>query len=163
MESYVEDLLSYVESAKKSDIPMVVVTGSPGSGKSYVLRSVADLKKWKYVDCRDLIVEEIIELLPNMRAEMAPKIMTGILDKYGGDVFLLDRVQTFFTPVLQLNPLDLLRELSKKHLLIVAWPGYFQYGQLHFWRLEEKEPLKFDATGILVWSVDKYQGEISSC
>jgi len=163
MQAYVEELLSYVERARKSDVPMVVVTGSPGSGKSYVLRSVADLKKWKYVDCRTLIAEELIELLPNMRAEKAPAIMSEILDKYEAEAFLLDRVQTFFTPVLKLNPLELLRKLSKKHLLIVAWPGYFEDGSLYFVRPDEQEPLKFDARDIIVWSVDKYKEEIQSC
>ncbi len=153
MGTQVEELLSCVDAAKGKKQRLVVVTGNPGSGKSQVLREAAAKKKWDYVDCRTLVSDELIELLPAMRAGKAPGIMSEILEQYDSEVLLLDRVQTFFTPVLQLDPLALLRSLSEKYTLIVAWPGYYEEGHLFFSRLGQPEPLKFDAEGITIWPV----------
>ncbi len=154
MGEQVEELLGCVGAVKGKKQRLVVVTGNPGSGKSKVLREAATKKKWDYVDCRTLVSEEIIELLPAMRSAKAPGIMSDLLEQYDSEVILLDRVQTFFTPVLQLDPLALLRSLSEKYTLVVAWPGYFENGNLCFLRMGQSEPLKFDASDITIWSVE---------
>lgn len=159
----IEELLTCIDGVKDSAHKLVVVTGNPGSGKSQVLREAASKKKWDYVDCRSLITEDLIELLPAMRSAKAPAIISDVLEKYGSDVILLDRVQTFFTPVLQLNPLALLRTLSEKYTLVVAWPGYYNDGKLFFEHAGEPDPLKFDAEDITVWAVENYKGELSGC
>jgi hypothetical protein len=155
MESQIESLLASINAAKGKAHRLVVVTGNPGSGKSHILREASAKKKWDYIDCRTLVSEEIIELLPAMRAAKAPGIMSDILERYDSDVLLLDRVQTLFTPVLQLNPLALLRSLSEKYTLVVAWPGYYKDGNLFFERAGEAAPLKFDAADLAVWAVEE--------
>jgi len=91
-----------------------------------------------------------------MRAAKAPAIIGDILDRcYHADVLMLDRVQTFFMPALQLDPLTLLRNLSENYTLVVAWPGYYKDDSLFFERAGENVPLKFNAAGLTVWSVDK--------
>lgn len=159
----IEELLGCIDSVKGKAHRLVVVTGNPGSGKSQVMREAANKKKWDYIDCRTLITEDIIELLPAMRAAKAPAMISKVLDGLEADVFFLDRVQTFFTPVLQLDPLALLRNLSEKYTLVVAWPGYYKDGHLFFERTGEPEPLKFDAEGLTIWPVENYRGEIKGC
>jgi hypothetical protein len=159
MVSPIENLLACIDQAKSKKNRLVIVTGNPGSGKSQILREASAKKKWDYVDCRTLVSEEIIELLPAMRAAKAPGIISDILERYDAEVLLLDRVQTFFTPVLQLNPLELLRTLSEKYTLVVAWPGYYKDDSLFFERAGVSEPLKFDASELLVWSVENHKGE----
>jgi predicted ATP-dependent serine protease len=149
----IEELVNRVDAVKDKKHHLVVVTGNPGSGKSQVLREVSAKKKWDYIDCRILVSEEIIELLPAMRAAKAPGIISDLLEKYDAPVLLLDRVQTFFTPVLQLNPLALLRSLSEKYTLVAAWPGYYKDGSLFFERVGEPEALRFDASDLVIWSV----------
>ena len=155
----IEELLACVEGVKGKNHRLVIVTGNPGSGKSQILREASAKKKWDYIDCRTLITEEIIELLPTMRATKAPGIISEVLADFGVDIFLLDRVQTFFTPVLQLDPLALLRNLSEKYTLVVAWPGYYKEGNLFFERAGNLEPLKFEAGDLTIWSVENYKGE----
>ncbi len=163
MGTQVDELLSCVDAAKGKEQRLIVVTGNPGSGKSQILREAAAKKKWDYVDCRTLVSEELIELLPAMRASKAPGLMSEILEQYDSGVILLDRVQTLFTPVLQLNPLALLRSLSEKYLLVVAWPGYYQDEKLFFNRLGETEPLKFNAEGVVIWTVKEENNGDMTC
>ena len=155
MASQIESLLACVETVKRQTHRLVIVTGNPGSGKSQILREVSMKKKWDYIDCRTLVSEEIIELLPVMRAAKAPAIISEILERYDTDVFLLDRVQTFFTPVLHIDPLTLLRSLSEKYTLVVAWPGYYKDNCLFFERAGESVHLQFDAADLTIWSMEQ--------
>ncbi|MCX7781287.1 MAG: BREX-3 system P-loop-containing protein BrxF [Negativicutes bacterium] len=111
---------------------LVLIVGQPGSGKSKVLRELAEMRGWKYVHCKTLITEELLELVPRVRSQEAPRIMDKILGGYAADVCLIDGIELLFTPLLKLEPLLLLRQLSRKHTLVVAWPGRYEGEKLIF-------------------------------
>ena len=153
MTAELDELLACVDSVKDKPQRLVIVTGQPGSGKTQKLRELAARKKWDYVDCRLLVTDEFLELLPALRPTRAPLLMGEILDGYDGEVLLIDRLQSLFVPVLHLDPVALLRKLSERFVLVVAWPGFYENGYLCFQRLGESEPLRFDAKGLTVWSI----------
>ena len=152
--SQVEELVQQVESLEGAEHKLLVVTGKPGSGKSKVLRAAADEKNWDYVDCRLLITEEFLELLPAERQEKAAEMIGDILAGYNSSVILLDRVQTFFVPVFHIDVTTLLQKLSERFTLIVAWPGYFDKGLLCNDKFDGTESVRMPATDIKIWNID---------
>lgn len=80
--SQVEDFVKEVEGLQKAEGKVLIITGKPGSGKSVVLREAAAKKAWNYVDCRLLITEDFLELLPALRQEKAAEIIGEILEGY---------------------------------------------------------------------------------
>lgn len=153
MTAGLDELLACVERVKDKPQRLVVVTGKPGSGKSHALRELAAKKRWDYVDCRLLVTDDFLELLPTLRAVRAPSMMGDILADYEGDVLLLDRLQSLFVPALHLDPLALLRKLSERFVLVAAWPGFYEDGNLCFQRLGEAQPLRFNAKDLTVWTI----------
>jgi hypothetical protein len=121
-----------VREVQQTSEQLVLVVGKPGSGKSKILRELAVMRGWEYLECRTLITDEILELVPKLRPQQAPAIMSKILEKLNADVILLDGTQVLFAPVLNLDPLRLLRQLSKKQMIVTAWPGEFDEGNLSF-------------------------------
>lgn len=152
--SQVEDFIKKVESLEGSTNKLLIVTGKPGSGKSKVLREAADEKGWDYVDCRLLITEEFLELLPAERQEKAAEIMGEILAGYNSQVFLLDRVQTFFVPVFHIDVADLLNKLSEKFTIVVAWPGYVDKEQLCYDKFDGTESIRVPAANLEIWNIE---------
>ena len=150
----VEDFVKEVESLKDAESKVLIVAGKPGSGKSKVLREAADAKGWDYVDCRLLITEGFLELLPVERQKKAPAIMREILASYNSEVILLDRVQTFFVPVLHIDVETLLRELGKSFTLVVAWPGYIDEGMLCYDKFDGTASIRVKAAGMKIWNVE---------
>jgi hypothetical protein len=101
-----------------------------------------------------LVTEELLELVPKARPQQAPAIMAKILGQMNAQVVLLDGMQVLFAPVLHLDPLFLLRQLSKKQMIITAWPGEFDGKNLLFHPLGQAENLRFAVADSKVIALD---------
>lgn len=152
--SQVEDFVKEVEGLKEAEGKVLIVTGKPGSGKSGVLREAAAKKSWDYVDCRLLITEDFLELLPALRQEKAPEMIGQILEGYDANVVLLDRLQTLFVPVFHIDIAELLRKLGKRFVIVAAWPGYYEDGFLCYDKFDGTESIRMSSEGFKIWNVD---------
>jgi len=112
------------------------------------MRELAINRGWKYVDCQTLVTAELLELVPKARPREAPHMLDDMLSREKADVILLDGLQVLFTPLLNLDPLALLRQLSKKYLIVAAWPGRFEAGRLSFLETGRTEPYYYAAQDI---------------
>ncbi|VBB08516.1 Hypothetical protein LUCI_3789 [Lucifera butyrica] len=126
----VQRVLESVREVEAGGECLRLLVGRPGSGKSKVMRELASMRGWEYIDAQNLITEEFMDLVPKARPLEALRIMSKIMEELNARVILLDRVQMLFAPVLNLEPLDLLRQLSKQYTLVAAWPGNCEGGKL---------------------------------
>ena len=125
-------LMDYVQDARRKDEKLVLIVGEPGSGKSKMLRSLADNRGWKYMSCNEILTSELLELVPKVRSQEAPQIIDKTFERCGSEVYLLDGMHALFAPFLQLDPLELIRRLSRRHMIVAAWPGTYEDGRLCF-------------------------------
>lgn len=146
----VQMIVDYVQGIESAQDRLVLVVGKPGSGKSKMMRELATNRGWKYINCRELVTDEILELVPKARPQEAPHIMGNILTRLQAEVILLDNLQVLFTPMLNLDPLDLLKHLGRKHTLVAAWPGAYEEGSLTYLELGQTEPNRYTAEGLKV-------------
>ncbi len=146
----IQMVVDYVQELKDSQERLVLIAGKPGSGKSRIMRELGLNRGWRYVDCRDLVTDELLELVPKVRPQEAPRIMDRLLEAERADVILLDNVQVFFTPMLHLDPLALLRQLGRKHSIVAAWPGEYADGRLTYMESGLPEPKSFTVSGLRV-------------
>jgi chromosomal replication initiation ATPase DnaA len=129
----VQQVVAIVQKAGQSSKNLILIAGQPGSGKSKLLRELAlGEKGWKLVNCRELISEEFLELVPNVRQQEAAPLMSKDLSRLDAKVILLDDVDILFTPVLHLEPFQLLRQLSQNQIIVATWPGRYDGDKLEF-------------------------------
>lgn len=150
MPATMQFIVECVHETEQAPEHLVLVVGKPGSGKSKIFRELAVMRGWEYVDCSTLLTEEFLELVPKVRSLEAPFIMGKILAKKKADVILLDGIQILFAPVLQIDPLVLLRQLSKKQTILAAWPGEFDGKNLLFHQVGQKSKQEYKADNIKV-------------
>lgn len=150
----VQRIVKFVHDTKTLDEKLVLIVGQPGSGKSNIMRELSAMRGWEYIDSRILVTEELLELMPKVRPVEAPQIMDNVLTNLEAEVILLDGIQALFAPVLQLDPLSMLRRLSRKHTIVSAWPGQLENGKLVFNQDGRLPYREYDAEGLSLVQVD---------
>lgn len=152
--SQFDEFLKEVEGLAEKEIKVLVVTGKPGSGKSKVLREAAETKGWDYIDTRLLITEDFLKLLPSERRVNAPEVLKNELLSHHGDVVMLDRIQTLFIPVFNIDPKSVLDELGRAFTVVIAWPGYVKDGLLCYDKFDGTESIRISAADYTLWTVE---------
>lgn len=150
----VQHIVNFVNATKNREEKLVLIVGQPGSGKSKIMRELSAMRGWEYIDSRILVTEELLELMPKVRAVEAPQIMENVLAQLEAEVVLLDGIQALFAPVLQLDPLNMIRRLSRKHMIVAAWPGKLADGKLVFNQDGRLPYREYDAAGLNLVQVD---------
>lgn len=152
--SQFDEFLKEVEGLAEKEIKVLVVTGKPGSGKSKVLREAAETKGWDYIDTRLLITEDFLKLLPSERRVNAPEVLKNEFLSHHGDVVMLDRIQTLFIPVFNIDPKSVLDELGRAFTVVIAWPGYVKDGLLCYDKFDGTESIRISAADYTLWTVE---------
>lgn len=148
---FIEEIKNESEKEGKS---LVIIVGKPGSGKSKFMRQMAKQEKWNYIDSRVLITEEFLDIAPEERNEKAPALMNKILDQYNSDVILIDRVQTLFVPLFQIEIRRFLNNISQKKTIVMAWPGSHSDGKLHYERYDGSSKIEVPTDGYKILEVE---------
>ena len=150
----IQRIVETVREGQKSAEHLVLLVGRPGSGKSKLLRELSTIRGWQYVNCRAFLTEELLEMVPKVRAIEAPTLIAKTLDALKADVIVLDDMQALFAPVLQVDPLQLLRQLGRRFSVVAAWPGEFDGNSLKIATLGPLEQREYDAKGLTIIQIE---------
>ena len=150
----IQRIVETVRDGQKSAERLVLLVGRPGSGKSKMLRELSTIRGWQYVNCRTFLTEELLEMVPKVRAQEASGIINKALEALKAEVIVLDDMQVLFAPVLQVDPLQLLKQLGRKFTIVAAWPGAFDGTSLSMAATGQPEPKVYDAKGLTIIQIE---------
>ena len=150
----IQRIVETVREGQKTAERLVLLVGRPGSGKSKLLRELSTIRRWQYVNCRAFLTEELLEMVPKVRAQEASGIIAKALDALKADVIVLDDMQVLFAPVLQVDPLQLLKHLGRKFTVVAAWPGEFDGVSLKVAAAGQVEPRVYDAKDLTIIQIE---------
>lgn len=153
MNAIEEQVLSCVAEVEETEQKLVIIVGKPGSGKSKIMRELGQKPGWKYVDSKRLLTDELLEMSPKSRARVAASLMSDILAIGDAKVILLDNTQVLFAPVLQIDPLEVLKQISQTQTIVAAWPGEYVDKNLVYLRNFGTEPVQYKSDGLCVISL----------
>lgn len=110
---------------------LVLLVGSPGSGKSKLLEQLSACRDVSVVRLGQNLGRLLAPLPASQRHLMAPDLLNRLTGGAGGrDLLLLDNVEILFDGTLRLNPLDLMTRHSHRRPVVAAWPGELRHGRL---------------------------------
>jgi len=150
----IQRIVETVHEGQKSAERLVLLVGRPGSGKSKLLRELSTIRGWQYLNCRAFLTEELLEMVPKVRAQEASNLINKTVEALKADVIVLDDMQVLFAPVLQVDPLQLLKQLGRKYTIVAAWPGEFEGNSLKFEAAGQPEPRRYDAKGLTIIQIE---------
>lgn len=150
----IQRIVETVREGQKSTERLVLIVGKPGSGKSKILRELSTIRGWRYVNCRSFLSEELLEMVPKVRAQEASGLIARSLAALDAEVVVLDDMQVLFAPVLQVDPLNLLRTLGRKYSVVAAWPGEYDGKNLKVSAAGQNNPKVYDADGLTIVQIE---------
>ena len=114
------DVLKRWKYIAQDDEKLLIIIGSPGSGKSQLIRELTYQDGWKICEARELFDDEFLEI---PRADRPDKAITLVM---------IDNVEFMFAPILNLDPVAMLKKLSRECPIIVSWRGSLEGNTLYF-------------------------------
>lgn len=127
----VQDVKERWEQIQGDEERILFIVGGPGSGKSLLIRELAEQKGWKYLEAKQLIEEEFLLVPRDERPKLAENVIRRALTRSDTEVVLLDGINVLFAPILNLEPLDILKTISKTYPIVVGWRGHLEGDQLY--------------------------------
>jgi predicted DNA-binding protein len=114
---------SLISKAESSYYKLIVVVGKSGSGKTTLLQRISEEFQLPLINLGLELSRRLLSLTIKQRKLKAAEIIEEILEE-GGDLRLaIDNTEVIFDPDLKLNPLGLLKNISRNRMLVWTWNG----------------------------------------
>lgn len=132
---------------------LVLLVGETGSGKTTVLRDVADDYGSLVVNINLALSAELLELTAKQRILHLPEILDQIVDKTQ-PVAVLDNLEILFDRNLKQDPLRLLQSISRNHLVVASWNGVATEDKLIYAEAGHPEYRSYSSVDALIVSIN---------
>jgi hypothetical protein len=133
---------------------LVLLVGVAGSGKTGVLRDVADELGTSVINVNLGLSSELLELTAKQRSLRLPGILDQIVDQTQTPV-LLDNLEILFDRDLQQDPLRLLQTISRNRVVVASWNGTMNSGKLLYAETGHPEYRSYDSIDALIVEMEK--------
>ena len=132
---------------------LILLVGKTGSGKTRVLRKLAETVGSSVVNVNLALSSELLELTAKQRSLRLPGILDQIADQAQAPV-VLDNLEILFDKDLQQDPLRLLLGISRNRTLVASWNGSISSGRLLYAEPGHPEYRSYDTVDALIVSMD---------
>lgn len=132
---------------------LVLLVGETGSGKTKVLREIADEFATTVININLSLSSDLLELTAKQRSLRLPEILDQIVEK-AQSLVVLDNIEILFDKELKQDPLRLLQGISRNHTVVASWSGAFIAGRLSYAEAGHPEYRTYDADGTLIVGID---------
>jgi len=132
---------------------LILLTGKNGSGKTGVLRDVANEFGSSVVNVNLRLSGELLELTTRQRSLRLPSILEQIVGQAQSPV-ILDNLEILFDKGLQQDPLRLLQSISRNRTVLASWSGGLTSGRLRYAEDGHPEYRSYDSVDALIVSLD---------
>ncbi|NCD42114.1 MAG: BREX-3 system P-loop-containing protein BrxF [Bacteroidia bacterium] len=132
---------------------LVLVVGENKSGKSAVLRDVANKFNMPVTNVNLEISALLLDLTNKQRSLRLPGLLGEILNNAHPFV-ILDNIEILFDKDLKQDPLRILQGISRNHSVIASWGGYFSNGRLQYAEPGHSEYRNYESVGALIVTMD---------
>ena len=150
-----KNLVEAIAQARRSLHRLVLLVGPSGSGKTGILRQLAESESCVYLNINLHLCQRMLELPRSRRPHQVDRIFNSLVDENPGDLLVVDNLEVLFDPSLRVDPLRLLKAVSRKQTVVAAWNGTFHDGVLRYAEPDHPENRSCRDVDVLVVAISK--------
>ena len=132
---------------------LVLIVGATGSGKTNLLRQIAEDCGSSVLNVNLLLSGKLLELTTRQRSLGLPSILHQIMDQVKPPL-VLDNLEILFDKTLQQDPLRLLQGISRNRVVVASWNGRLISGKLLYAAAGHPEYRCYEAVDALMVGLD---------
>lgn len=134
---------------------LVLLVGVTGSGKTKILRDVADDFGVEIININLALSTELLGLTAKQRVLHLQEVLNQIVD---GDQtpIVLDNLEILFDKTLKQDPLRVLQGMSRNRPVLASWSGTFSEGKLLYAEADHPEYRSYDSVDALIVDMNGY-------
>ena len=140
---------------------LVLIVGSPRSGKTTVLRAIGLAENAPVVSVGWQISQCLLDLTERQRVLQLPTILQEAINCLPAEITLLDNTEVLFSPVLKQDPLRLLQRISRDRTVITSWLGSVVDGHLTYAVPDHPEFRRYRTEELLVVTLDDCSDKVA--
>ena len=129
---------------------LVLLVGHPGSGRTTVIRELADSEGVPVVNVGVEISRRLLELTERQRVLQLPQLLEEVVDAFPSTLTLLDNTEILFNTALRQDPLRLLQGLSRDRTIVATWLGTLDAHYLTYAVPEHPEFRRYPSADLLI-------------
>lgn len=142
-----------VQAAEGLYYRLVLLVGETGSGKTGVLREVAEEFGSSIVNVNLLLSGELLELTAKQRSLRLAGILEQIVARAQSPV-VMDNLEILFDKNLRQDPLRLLQAISRNRVVLASWNGNINSGRLLYAESGHPEYRSYESVEALIVGMD---------
>ncbi|MCB0068741.1 MAG: BREX-3 system P-loop-containing protein BrxF [Caldilinea sp.] len=153
-----DEVLALLEPAEALYSRLILVVGRGRSGKSTVLRKVAEQTGAEVCNMGLLLSEGLLACEPRQYPLRCGELLDDYVRGLAAGPALLDNIDLLFDKMLAVDPMSLLQKVARSQTVVAAWRGHVDRGMLHYAIPGHREWRSTPVNGVLL--VDLNPGEI---
>jgi ABC-type cobalamin/Fe3+-siderophores transport system ATPase subunit len=133
---------------------LILLVGRPECGKSALLAELANRRGVKVMNAGAALGKRLAALPQRKRMLQASVMMRELADQHAvGDLLLLDNIELLLDRTLQLDALDLLKQLARSRRVVAVWPGQLRGGRLTYAEQGHPEHQDYGLEGLVPFAI----------
>ena len=133
---------------------LIVLLGPTGTRKSAHLSDLGGRRGAAVLNVGRELGTRLASWPVKQRALAAPTLLRELADQHTAmDLLLLDNLELLFDRTLQLDPLDLLKQLARSRRVIAVWPGVLRNGRLIYAEMGHPEHQDYGLEGMVPFAI----------
>lgn len=148
-----EEWLCLLSTAESLYSRLILLVGRSGSGKSAVLRDLANHLSIVVININLELSQRLLELTAKQRSLRLPVLFDQIMDARHA-IVILDNLEILFAPKLRQDPLRLLQRIARNRCVVASWNGSVTGGKLTYAAPGHPEYRTYKTSDVLIVEQD---------
>ena len=146
----IETLERLVDEVNVLQSKLIVLIGSPQSGKSALLDALATKRHGAVLNVGAELGKQLAGLPQRQRPLQTASFLRELAEQHASNnLLLLDNIEILFEHSLQLDPLELLKRYAHAIRVVAVWPGELLDGRLSYAEIGHPEHRDYGLAGLV--------------
>ncbi len=133
---------------------LILLIGRPQFGKTALIHAYGSKKELTPLHVGAELGSKLAALPQRRRQLQTTSILRELADQHAKDnLLLIDNIELLFDRTLQLDPLDLLKQLARVRRVVAVWPGQMNEGRLTYATTGHPEHQDYAMDGVVPFSI----------